>query len=50
MAKRKTTRKATRKVTYKGIAGRIPEKHHDRVIVYGGILAILLLLLVTYGF
>ncbi len=47
MAKRKAPRKSTKGYQYKGIARHIPEKHHDRVIVYGGIFAIVLLLLIS---
>jgi hypothetical protein len=36
-----------KKVVKKGLHHRIPEKHHDRVIVYGGIIAIALMLLVS---
>ena len=44
-----TTRKSpARKTTHKrGVMHRIPEEHHDRVIVYGGIIAIILMLLVS---
>ena len=44
-AVRKTS--ARRAPAKKGLYHRIPEKHHDRVIVYGGLLAIFLLLLVS---
>jgi hypothetical protein len=38
---------AKKKSTKKGLHHRIPEKHHDRVIVYGGLIAIALMLLVS---
>ncbi len=46
MAKR-TVRKSTKKAVKKGIAHRIPEKHHNRVIVYGGLIAIALMILIS---
>ncbi|HRN96433.1 MAG TPA: hypothetical protein PLD54_03230 [Candidatus Levybacteria bacterium] len=48
MAK-KVARKSTarRSPAKKGLHHRIPAKHHDRVIVYGGLIAIALMLLIS---
>jgi hypothetical protein len=47
MAKKAARKSTARKSTKKGLVHRIPEKHHDRVIVYGGIIAIVLMLLIS---
>jgi hypothetical protein len=44
MAKKAARKKSTAK---KGLIHKIPAKHHDRVIVYGGLIAIALMLLVS---
>lgn len=46
MAK-KAVRKSTKKTVKRGLHHRIHEKHHDRVIVYGGLIAIVLMLLIS---